>query len=201
MSVGSHSLKRPVLITVVVVMGIAVTILNIRTFGARKQGPHAAPARAQAFMGLPGDLNDVVRVAGRDMRDGIGDAPPQGNAYRDPVRDPFMGDEPVAVSTHLAPEKAPDKTKRHTAGVPECTAVLPGGGLPLAVIKGKARQVGEVVNGWTIEAIHAGGVVMRDARGRERTLAVVPAHAAAKFSVSSGQEPAPVKDDSERMEP
>ena len=185
MSAKSLSLKSPVLIAVVVVMGIAVTVLNIRTFGGPRHARRPQAARAQAGAALPGDLDELVRGAGRDLRGDTGSHAPGAITYRRPGRDPFTGPEGVPLDV-TSIDAVPVGNTGQDHRDPVCTAVLPGGRRPLAVIGGKTRTLGDSFDGWTLTGISAGGVVLRNTAGQQRRLPVTGSASAGTFSVSVG---------------
>lgn len=200
MSAKSLSLKSPVLIAVVVVMGVAVTVLNVRTFGGARHAGRPQAARAQAGAALPGDLDDLVRGAGRDLRGDAGSHVPGSIAYQRPGRDPFTGPEGVPPDV-TSIDAVPTDNAGRDHGDLVCTAVLPGGKRPLAVIDGKTRTLGESFDGWTLAGISAGGVVLRNTTGKERRLPVTRSASAGTYSVSVGGAAVPSKGEQERMEP
>jgi len=200
MSAKSLSLKSPGLIVAVVVMGAVVTVLNIRTFGGKHQTMRTESARTQAYPVLPGDLGELVRLAGREMRNQSDGSDGAVDPYETPGRDPFL--DPSEKAPVASPKSATAAAPRAAAPVKlTCAAVLLGGDQPLAVLGGRTRRVGEKVGAWTVAAIGASGVVLKDDAGRERLLKGAPHTAAATFSVTVGGQSAPLKDVSERMEP
>lgn len=200
MSAKSLSLKSPGLIAAVVVMGVVVTVLNIRTFGGKHKTMPTESARTQAYPVLPGDLGELVRLAGREMRDRSDGSVGAVDRYETPGRDPFL--DPSEKVPVASTESVPTAVPRAVAPMKlTCAAVLLGGDQPLAVLGGRTRRVGDRVGTWTVTTIGAAGVVLQDDGGRERLLKVAPHATAATFSVTVGGQSAPLKDVSERMEP
>jgi len=202
MSVKSLSPKHQALIAVILVAGAIVTVLNIRTFAGPRKGRRPVAARAQAFAVLPGDLETMVRDAGRDMRAGAPDGADAGSHFAAPDRDPFLSGN--VDDTVMLPSSGGDPLQGGTveaAPVLACTAVLPGGSRPMAVLAGKTVAMGGRVQGWRVEKITAAGVTLRSPDGATRVLPVVSDTGAGRISVSVGAGAASMEKDKERMEP
>lgn len=166
MSSSRLKLSSPPVIAAVVVLGIAVTILNIRTFGSKRPRRRPAPTeiRVQEHPALPADLGQVVQQAldqsALPDRSGSRPAPSQVS------RDPFQRSGHAAHAA-VAPARvtAPDSLR--------CAAVLLGGRRPVALIDGEAHTLGGRVRGMTIVNIDYDGVRLQTSAGDQRWLPLI----------------------------
>jgi hypothetical protein len=157
MSASRLSLKNPIVIAVVVVLGIAVTILNIQTFGKGRLPSRRVQAGIHDGPALPGDLATLVR----DM-EGFGDYSGTGTRSesrprlpRDPFLDPrFTGLEPVKA----APA---EKIKL------VCSSVMMGSKRSVAMINGTALGVGDRIDGFTVTTVDTRGAGLRNSAGKK----------------------------------
>lgn len=159
MSANRLSLKNPIVIAVVVVLGIAVTLLNIQTFGKGRLPSRRVQAGHQDEPSLPGDLISLVRDSGpaaQPITTGIA-----GSVGRRPDlrRDPFLDQKYTgAPSVQPVPEE-------EVALV--CTAVMLGGKRSAAMINGQAFVVGDRIGQLAVISIETRGVGLRGASGQE----------------------------------
>lgn len=168
MSNSRLSLKSPPVIAAVVILGIAVTVLNIRTFGSKspRRKPAPALARVQEYPAIPADLGRVVQQALQQealpARSGTRQSPAR--VERDPFQRTGHAVHATAVAIPLAEGEA-DSLR--------CAAVLLGGKRPVALIDGEACTLGSWVRGMTIENIEYDGVSLRTSDGDLRFLPLI----------------------------
>lgn len=145
----------PVVAGVFVVLAVLIAV-NVRTFAPRRHGgraPSEADVRVQAHPALPMDLEEVLAKAGQSTaRLGEPLAGPRPHVARDPFGTGAV--VPVAVEPGGPAVAAPAP---RPAG-PVCTAVMLGGGSPLALIDGRLCRVGDHVRQYTVDRIDARGV-------------------------------------------
>ncbi len=202
MSARSLSLKNPALIAVVLVLLAAVTVLNIRTFGTGRKKHSAGTARAQAYPVLPGDLNELVRLAGEDLRNERPDVDTAASVPSRPRRDPFRdAKQAVKSSSRVMGPRTHTTRARQKEPAPPCAAVLVGGPRPLALIGGRTLGLGDRTGDATIVEIGTGGVVLQDENGRRRILRVGEAAVAGSFSIRVGGTDPLAEVEPERKEP
>lgn len=202
MSARSLSLKSPVVIAVVLVLLAAVVVLNIRTFGSgRHEHGAGSAARAQAYPVLPGDLGELVRLAGQDLRNERPADVTDATSPANPRRDPFRDGKAVVKSPPRAESRRPSRTHSKRKPVPPCSAVLLGGPRPLALIGSKTLGLGDRTADATIVEIGTGGVVLQDKDGHRRTLIVGGSVASGSFSIRVGGKDPLAAVESERKEP
>ena len=166
MSANSPSLKNPILIGMIVVGGIAVTILNINTFG-----PGSRPSRrVQSGMlnqpALPPDLAILVQQAmSKDEPAELNSATPRHTL-------PSLDRDPFKVKT-LAPVARPTTTDKPAAPKPgelTCSAIMTGGKRTSALINGKFFSPGDKVQGYTLAWIATNGVTLQNSQGKKKFL-------------------------------
>lgn len=164
MSASSPSLKNPILIGMLVIGGVAVTMLNLQTFG-----PGARPSRrvqnsALSQPALPPDLAILVQEAMAGSRGMAETGSRRPRALPDLKRDPFQTPTatPVATRAAAAPRQA------STKGELVCSAVMTGGKGPSAMLNGKFYVPGDKVQGYTLAWIATNGVTLENAGGAKK---------------------------------
>lgn len=157
MSASRLSLKNPLVIGVVVVLGIAVTVLNIQTFGKPRLPSRRVQAGIQDGPALPGDLATLARdIEGfRDYSGPGGRSSHRPSLARDPFLDPkFTGQEQV--------QTAPvEKVKL------VCSSVMMGSRRSVAVINDTALGVGDRIEGYTVTEVDTRGAGLRNSAGKK----------------------------------
>ena len=133
MSASSRSLKNPILIGAIVLGGIAVTVLNINTFGPGAKPTRRIQASAQNQPSLPPDLAILVQEAmtGGNLSSGIGPVEKQNQPSLD--RDPFLTETKPAAKVHTDTSQPKSVQKADLT----CSAIMTGGKRPSALINGK----------------------------------------------------------------
>ena len=167
MSANSPSLKNPILIGMIVVCGIAVTILNINTFGP---GGNKPSRRMQSGMlnqpALPPDLAIMVQEAMSKVEPG--QLSPTSRRQKAPSldRDPFRTWTPPVVARKTTKAK-PTAVKQ---GPLTCSAIMTGGKRSSALINDKFYSPGDQVQGYTLAWIATNGVTLQNSQGVNKFL-------------------------------
>lgn len=186
MSASSPSLKNPVVIGVLVVAAVAVTVLNIQTFGPPARSGPRVQATMQNQPALPPDLALLVQRAmtGGPRRTGPGatEDRPLPRLRRDPFRAVTHGMKDVAVPD---PEDKP---------IPRpglvCSAVMTGGKRPSALLNGKFYSPGDKVQGYTLAWIATNGVTLETSGGAKKFIPLANrSHKAGAVTVKLGHRP------------
>lgn len=161
MSASSPNLKTPILIGVIAICGIAVTILNIKTFGSGAKPSRRVQATVQGQPALPPDLALLVHEA----MAGLETAPAPGTTGQRNL--PYLGRDPFQARKSIsqpADTEVEDPIGPERAGL-VCTAIMTGGHRPSALINGKFYCPGDDVDGHTLAWIGTGGVTLLDSQG------------------------------------
>ena len=166
MSASSHSLKNPILIGAIILGGIAVTVLNINTFGPGAKPTRRIQASAQNQPALPPDLAILVQEAmtGGNLTSVTGPVEKQNQPSLD--RDPFLTDtKPVAKT----PSDSSQPKSVRKAGL-VCSAIMTGSKRPSALINGKFYSPGDKLYGYTLAWIATNGVTLQNSQGAKKFL-------------------------------
>lgn len=185
MSASSPSLKNPILIGMLVLGGIAVTILNIQTFGSGARPSRRVQNSGLNQPALPPDLAILVQAA---MSEGSGQAgakaaPPR--VLPTLTRDPFQGPPTRSAtrSTTAAPAARPK-------GELVCSAVMTGGKRPSAMLNGKFYTPGDKVQGYTLAWIASNGVTLENSGGAKKFIPLTnKSRQTGALTVKLGQKP------------
>lgn len=166
MSASSHSLKNPILIGAIVLGGIAVTVLNINTFGPGAKPTRRVQASAQNQPALPPDLAILVQEAmtGGNLSSGIGPVEKQNQPSLD--RDPFLTETKPAAKVHTDTSQPKSVQKADLT----CSAIMTGGKRPSALINGKFYSPGDKLYGYTLAWIATTGVTLQNSQGAKKFL-------------------------------
>ncbi len=166
MSASRLSLKNTIAISVVVVLGIAVTLLNVQTFGKGRGPSRRVQASIQDKSALPEDLAVLVRDAGKAAS--LGRYPDRSAERQLPnlARDPFVSDHQPVVTVLVDSPAGPEMVTL------VCSAVMIGGKRSVAMINGKTFAAGDNLSGLTVTAVSTRGVTLQDDSGETVFLAV-----------------------------
>ncbi len=167
--------NRKIALTIVVVsmMLVGVVALNINTFGGLNRGSDSARGyRLQAHPPVPSDM-------GRMMKHAI-EIRPSGNALvAGPVttslkRDPFFPTkaQPKPVMKNSTRRRKNSTKPKERVKPLECSAIMLGGKLPMAVINGEGCHPGDSIRGMVLVGIDADGVTFRKSNGLTTHLSV-----------------------------
>ena len=182
MSASRLSRKYTITIAVVVVMGIAVTILNIQTFGKGRSPSHRVQASHQDGPSLPEDLALLVRDAGKANDLNRYTTHGRGQKLLNQVRDPFLSNIKPVVQVH--PEVAEEPAKIALV----CSAVLLGGKRSVALINGRSYVSGDIIEDLTVVSVSTKGVSLRNSGGGTVFLGVGNQNAGSKSLMIDFQE-------------
>ena len=167
MSANSPSMKNPILIGIIVVAGIGVTIMNIETFGPKKQpGDRRVQAGVMNQPALPADLASLVQDAmGHDSPGHLQGSQDERTLPR-VQRDPFKSKSwSQAVAVTPGPTSEAPVRKGLT-----CSAIMTGGRQSSACINGKFYRPGDQVGGFTLAWIATNGVTLQTDGGYKKFL-------------------------------
>jgi hypothetical protein len=163
MSASSPSLKNPAVIGVLVVAAVAVTILNLQTFGPRARSGPRVQATMQNQPALPPDLALLVqRAMTGSTSAGDGGSVPGRELPRLP-RDPFH-----AVTPGTEQAAPPPRVQTAPRQDLVCSAVMTGGKRPSALLNGKFYSPGDKVQGYTLAWIATNGVTLETSGGAKK---------------------------------
>jgi hypothetical protein len=173
MSTSHSKLRDPRVIAVVALALVGVGIANVLTFAPNLAAGRKTRQAAIGGLSVPGDLEQLARAAGRgcapvDSGDGSasqrhGDGDLALDALRDPFRRSGMASATGSAVTSPARSRRPPALR--------CSAVMLGGGRPLALLNDETAGIGDRVRGWEVAHISARGVRLRRG-GEEQFLAV-----------------------------
>jgi len=173
MSAKQISLKSPATIVVVVVLLVAVTIMNVRTFGGRPGvGKTTSGHRVQAHPPVPSDVSSLVnRKISPAIFEGKSSAPANVDYFG---RDPFLlhqrqSEIVMQTSTTQISDSCDTENKIQPL---QCSAIMMVGSRPMAILDGKGCCPGDEVRGMILTSIDTKGVSFRDSTGSTIHLAV-----------------------------
>ena len=167
MSVNSPSLKNRVLIGAIIIAGVGVTVLNIKTFGPAARPGRRVQASLQDQPVLPPDLALLVHAAMSGGPPGIKPVTQGKKHLPDLHRDPFRARTAPVAATAKAPGAKPAARKRRGL---VCSAIMTGGKRPSALINDRFYSPGDKIGGYTLAWIATTGVTLRTGTGAKKFL-------------------------------
>ncbi len=173
MSAKQANRKMALTIALVSLMLVGVVALNINTFGGMSRGSDSARGyRLQAHPPVPSDMGQMMKhaIEIRPAENSLEAGPVATSLKRDPFFPTKAQHKPVMKnSTHR--RKTTTKPKARVNPL-ECSAIMLGGKLPMAIINGEGRHPGDSIQGMVLVGIDADGVTFRKSDGSITHLSV-----------------------------
>lgn len=167
MSASSPNLKHPAVVGFLILGAVAVTILNIQTFGTGKRPTRRLQTAVMDQPALPPDLALLVQEAMSARTDHPDDRPQPPRNLPRLSRDPFQ--EKVSTRRVLPTGEVTTPTKSRSAEL-VCSAVMTGSKRPSAMINGKFYSPGDAIGNWTLAWIASTGVTLQTSQGHKKFL-------------------------------
>jgi len=173
MSAKQANRKIALTITVVSLMLVGVVVLNVSTFGGVGQSRDSARGyRLQAHPPVPSDMGQMMKhaIEIRPSGNSLGTGHVTTSLKRDPFFPTKAQPKPV-MKNSTRRRKTTTKPKARVKPL-ECSAIMLGGKLPMAIINEEGRHPGDSIRGMVLVGIDADGVTFRKSDGSTTHLSV-----------------------------